>query len=129
MENFERKTLRRVIQIKDGNPETVAVWLAFLKKYQYYGVGMKANVYEYSGLDVVEDVDREAERLADKLGETLELFGAREDVVQDEAEMAGKLQTEPFKAQWGAYGPMGAAASVADASERIERHRIEAEKR
>lgn len=47
-ENFERVTLRRMIQIKDGNPETVQLWLAYLRKHQYYGVGMKANVWEFS---------------------------------------------------------------------------------
>lgn len=49
-ENFERVTLRRLIQIKDGHPESVDIWLGFLAKHQYYGVGMKANVWEYSKL-------------------------------------------------------------------------------
>ena len=49
-ENFERRTVRRLIQIKDGNPETVGVWLAFLRKHAYYGIGMKANVFEFSKL-------------------------------------------------------------------------------
>lgn len=47
-ENFERITLRRLIQIRDGNPETVQVWLAFLQKHAYSGVGMKANMWEFS---------------------------------------------------------------------------------
>lgn len=119
MENFERKTLRRLIQIKDGHPETVALWLAFLKKYQYYGVGMKANVYEYTGVNAVEDVDKEAERLAEKLGEDLNLFGGRRSVAENEGEMAKRVHTEPFKGQWGGLGPMGGAASVGDASGRI----------
>lgn len=46
-ENFERVTLRRMIQIQDGNPETVQLWLAYLRKHQYYGVGMKANFWEF----------------------------------------------------------------------------------
>lgn len=46
-ENFERITLRRLIQIKDGHPESVELWLAFLRKHQHHGVGMKANVWEY----------------------------------------------------------------------------------
>ncbi|KAG9231641.1 hypothetical protein BJ875DRAFT_506545 [Amylocarpus encephaloides] len=50
-ENFERRTVRRLIQIKDGNPETVQIWLAFVKKHAYYGIGMKANVWEFSKLD------------------------------------------------------------------------------
>jgi small subunit ribosomal protein S10 len=47
-ENFERRTYRRLIQIKDGNPETVQLWLAYLRKHQYYGIGMKANMWEFS---------------------------------------------------------------------------------
>jgi hypothetical protein len=42
--------VRRLIQIKDGNPETVEIWLAFIRKHAYYGIGMKANVYEFEGL-------------------------------------------------------------------------------
>ena len=49
-ENFERKTLRRLIQIKDGERETVEVWLAFVNKYAYYGIGMKANVWAFEKL-------------------------------------------------------------------------------
>lgn len=49
-ENFERITLRRLIQIQDGHPETVGLWLAFLRKHAYYGVGMKANMWEHDGL-------------------------------------------------------------------------------
>lgn len=49
-ENFERITRRRLIQIRDGHPETVQIWLAFLQKHAYYGIGMKANIWEYSKL-------------------------------------------------------------------------------
>lgn len=56
-ENFERKTLRRLIQIRDGDPETVQLWLAYLRKHQYYGVGMKANVWEFSKLGVGKEMD------------------------------------------------------------------------
>jgi ribosomal protein S10 len=49
-ENFERITLRRLIQIRDGNPETVQIWLAYLQKHAYYGIGMKANLWEFSNL-------------------------------------------------------------------------------
>ena len=55
-ENFERRTLRRLIQIKDGDPETVQLWLAYLRKHQYYGVGMKANVWEFSKLGVGQEM-------------------------------------------------------------------------
>jgi len=49
-ENFERITYRRLIQIRDGHIDSVQIWLAFLRKHQYPGVGMKANVWEYSKL-------------------------------------------------------------------------------
>ena len=49
-ENFERITRRRLIQIRDGNPESVQIWLAYLQKHAYYGIGMKANVWEFSKL-------------------------------------------------------------------------------
>lgn len=49
-ENFERITLRRLIQIKDGHPKAVQAWLAFLRKHAFYGVGMKANVWEHESL-------------------------------------------------------------------------------
>lgn len=49
-ENFERITLRRLIQIKDGHPDTVQIWLAFLRKHAFYGVGMKANIWEFDSL-------------------------------------------------------------------------------
>jgi small subunit ribosomal protein S10 len=46
-ENFERITYKRLIQIKDGNIETVEMWLAFLKMHQYHGVGLKANIWTW----------------------------------------------------------------------------------
>ena len=57
-ENFERVTSTRVIQIQDGHPQTVELWLAFIRKHAFYGVGMKANIFaleeignEYLSLD------------------------------------------------------------------------------
>lgn len=52
-ENFERITLRRLVQIKDGNPQSVQAWLAFLRKHAFYGVGMKANIWENERLGMV----------------------------------------------------------------------------
>ena len=51
-ENFERITFRRLIQIIDGHADGVQVWLAFLRKYAFHGVGMKANVWEHEGLGI-----------------------------------------------------------------------------
>jgi small subunit ribosomal protein S10 len=50
-ENFERITMRRLIQIQDGHPDVVKAWLAFLAEHQYHGVGMKANIWEYEDLE------------------------------------------------------------------------------
>lgn len=44
--------MRRLIQIKDGEPETQEIWLAFLRKHAYYGIGMKANVWEWAKLSM-----------------------------------------------------------------------------
>ena len=49
-ENFERVTMRRLIQIQDGHTDVVKAWLAFLQKHQFHGVGMKANIWEYEDL-------------------------------------------------------------------------------
>ncbi|KAF2866611.1 30S ribosomal protein-like protein S10 [Massariosphaeria phaeospora] len=58
-ENFERITMRRLIQIQDGHPDVVKAWLAFLLKHQYHGVGMKANIWEYESLDSALNVGKE----------------------------------------------------------------------
>lgn len=49
-ENFERITRRRLLTIYDGDPAVVEIWLAFVRKWQFYGVGMKANVWQFEGL-------------------------------------------------------------------------------
>ena len=49
-ENYERITYKRLIQVMDGHPETVELWLAFLKKHAIYGVGMKAHVWTFEEL-------------------------------------------------------------------------------
>ncbi|KJR88675.1 mitochondrial 37S ribosomal protein RSM10 [Sporothrix schenckii 1099-18] len=59
-ENFERITSRRLIQIRDGNPETVQIWLAFLRKHAYPGIGMKANMWEFEKLGVGKAMDAAA---------------------------------------------------------------------
>ncbi|KAH8689715.1 putative tryptophanyl-tRNA synthetase [Talaromyces proteolyticus] len=78
-ENFERITLRRLIQIKDGNPETVQLWLAFLRKHAFYGVGMKANVWDFDDLDVAGGLDAAAEDVNKTLEPYFAQFGQREN--------------------------------------------------
>lgn len=52
-ENFERITMKRLITVYDGAPEVVEIWLAALRKWQFYGVGMKANVWQFEGLGMM----------------------------------------------------------------------------
>ncbi|GAB7357045.1 hypothetical protein MBLNU459_g7867t1 [Dothideomycetes sp. NU459] len=107
-ENFERITLRRLIQIQDGHPETVQIWLGFLQKYAYYGVGMKANVWEYSGLEVGKELDEQADKIKDTIEERLSLFGRRKDLA-GERDIEAMMNDEVFKGASGAYAPMGGA--------------------
>ncbi|KAJ5752336.1 hypothetical protein N7520_009253 [Penicillium odoratum] len=78
-ENFERITLRRLIQIKDGNPKAVQAWLAFLRKHAFYGVGMKANVWEHDSLDVGKSMDESLPEIEKTLRSHLAQFGQRKD--------------------------------------------------
>ncbi|KAL1972454.1 hypothetical protein VTN31DRAFT_6868 [Thermomyces dupontii] len=78
-ENFERITVRRLIQIKDGHPESVQLWLAFLRRHAFPGVGMKANVWEFDSLDVTKKMDATAENVNKILEPYFALFGQRKD--------------------------------------------------
>ncbi|KAL3469383.1 ribosomal protein S10 domain-containing protein [Aspergillus californicus] len=77
-ENFERITLRRLIQIKDGNSQSVQAWLAFLRKHAFYGVGMKANVWEYESLETAKNMDQAVAEVEKHLEPHLSRFGRRE---------------------------------------------------
>ena len=107
-ENFERITLRRLIQIQDGHPEVVQIWLGFIQKYAYYGVGMKANVWEYSSLDVAKEMDEQADKVKDKVDQRLQLFGKRRDIA-DAKDVENLMHDEVFKNASGAFAPMGGA--------------------
>ncbi|KAJ5612397.1 hypothetical protein N7510_005591 [Penicillium lagena] len=76
-ENFERITLRRLIQIKDGDLQAVEAWLAFLRKHAFYGVGMKANVWENESLEVGKAMDASVAEIEKSLGADLAQFGMR----------------------------------------------------
>ena len=117
--------MRRMIQIKDGDPETVEVWLAFVKKYAYYGIGMKANVWafeklgEYSlpsfhglllemdradvGLGVGKQMDAQMEAMRDQVEPTLRRFAFKKgsDVEDKVIEL---INREDFKMASGGNG-------------------------
>ncbi|KAL8829702.1 MAG: hypothetical protein Q9191_001855 [Dirinaria sp. TL-2023a] len=90
-ENFERITMRRLIQIHDGHPETVQLWLAFIRKHSYYGVGMKANVWEYEKLGVGKTMDVSLENLKKTLEPKWAHFGRRKNL--DTSEKVYQMMT------------------------------------
>lgn len=90
-ENFERRTMRRLIQIHDGHPETVQLWLAFIRKHSYYGVGMKANVWEYEKLGVGKTMDVSLENLKKTLEPKWAHFGRRKNL--DTSEKVYQMMT------------------------------------
>ncbi|KAI9677577.1 MAG: mitochondrial 37S ribosomal protein rsm10 [Caeruleum heppii] len=93
-ENFERITMRRLIQIQDGHPDGVEAWLAFLRKHQYYGVGMKANVWGYEQLGVGKTMDVSLENVKDALEPKWAHFGRKKNLETSEKvmEMLGSAQ-------------------------------------
>ncbi|KAI2642794.1 30S ribosomal protein S10, mitochondrial [Xylaria nigripes] len=95
-ENFERITRRRLIQIRDGHPETVQIWLAFLQKHAYYGIGMKANMWEYAPLDVCKQMDSELPSMQQAIDEKMELLG-QSKVLGTVEKVKELLESERFK--------------------------------
>lgn len=94
-ENFERITLRRLIQIKDGHPQAVQAWLAFLRKHAFYGVGMKANVWDHESLDVARNMDESLPDIEKSLEPYLSHFGYRSDG-SDQSAVFDLLESERF---------------------------------
>ncbi|KAI8886676.1 ribosomal protein S10 [Backusella circina FSU 941] len=49
-ENFERKTHKRLLQIKDADAEVVERWLKYLSMNAPAGVGMRATKFEFEAI-------------------------------------------------------------------------------
>ncbi|KAI8093574.1 ribosomal protein S10 domain-containing protein [Halteromyces radiatus] len=49
-ENFERKTHKRLLQIKDTHPDVVERWLRYLTMNAPSGIGMRATRFEFDTL-------------------------------------------------------------------------------
>ncbi|KAK4123253.1 Nucleotidylyl transferase [Parathielavia appendiculata] len=111
-ENFERITMRRLIQIRDGHPETVQLWLAFLQKHAYYGIGMKANVWEFSKLDVGKEMEENLEQT--------------EKLLKDKWEHLGYMDLRPEHQKPKPRGPREQLPAAADLEEYLasERRRL-----
>lgn len=69
---------------------------------------MKANVWEYSGLKVGEEMDEQADKIKDKVEKRLQLFGKRKDLAT-EKDIDTMMNDEVFKGASGAYAPLGSA--------------------
>ncbi|KAI1334180.1 30S ribosomal protein S10, mitochondrial [Xylariaceae sp. FL0016] len=95
-ENFERVTRRRLIQIRDGHPETVQIWLAFLQKHAYYGIGMKANMWEYDGLDTGKQMDANMKSMQEILEQKMEHLG-RDKSIGTVEKVKELLESERFR--------------------------------
>ncbi|KJF59985.1 ribosomal protein S10p/S20e [Coccidioides immitis RS] len=94
-ENFERITMRRLIQIKDGNSESVQAWLAFLRKHAFHGVGMKANVWEHASLGVGKSMDQAGDEVLKALEAELGQFGTKKNAKSPES-VADIIEREKF---------------------------------
>jgi len=116
-ENFERRTMRRLIQIQDAHPETVQIWLGYLQKYAFHGVGMKANVWENSSLEVGKEMDEQANEVAESVQERLALLGRRSDMV-DAPDVEALVNDNVFKGAWGGLAPLGPSEYISPAKPR-----------
>jgi hypothetical protein len=83
-ENFERVTVRRLIQIQDGHPEVVQMWLGYLAKRAYHGIGMKANIFEFEALGVGKRMDKLAGETDKSMEEEWGNFGMRMNIATAE---------------------------------------------
>ncbi|KAG4414238.1 hypothetical protein IFR04_012644 [Cadophora malorum] len=104
-ENFERRTVRRLIQIRDGEAQAQELWLAFLRKHAYYGVGMKANVWEFSGIEVGKDMDAQMEKMRGELETTLGDFAFKRNGETGKKAME-VINRENSRAATGGNAPM-----------------------
>ncbi|KAI7862291.1 ribosomal protein S10p/S20e-domain-containing protein, partial [Spinellus fusiger] len=52
-ENFERKTHKRLLQIKDAHPEVVDRWLLYLTRNAPAGIGLRATQWEFESVETV----------------------------------------------------------------------------
>lgn len=94
-ENFERITRRRAIQIHDGHKDVVQIWLAYLRKHQFYGVGMKADVWEFEVMDVAGSMDLQFAEVEKELDEKLSMFGWNKQVAGDRSLVEGLRNMGP----------------------------------
>ncbi|OLL21962.1 37S ribosomal protein S10, mitochondrial [Neolecta irregularis DAH-3] len=66
-ENFERITYKRLVSIKDGHPDTVALFLSYLNQNGFPGVGIKATTWEWDDLDFAKRLSQETDQLIENI--------------------------------------------------------------
>ena len=123
-ENFERVTVRRLVQIQDGDGDAVQAWLGFLMKYCVSGVGMKANLWEHEAVGERAGLEDMVREVNENMQDRWHLFGrigkgivpeqvargsANEAVMEALGEQLGGLQTREV--------PSAATTRDAEASE------------
>jgi len=86
-ENFERKTHRRLIKVWDTDREVIDKWLRYLTQYGIGGVGMKAQIFEWTELGGGARGERKA-------GEEVEL---KKPTLQDKVLEAVGMATRDLK--------------------------------
>lgn len=99
-ENWERITMRRLIQVVDGDPEVVQRWLAFVRKWTWYSVGFKAQVFQHEPLPEQLSAKERDEKKVEEASRAMSgvdwsLFGRREGL-EGEKEVATALEKEGF---------------------------------
>ncbi|RUS16849.1 ribosomal protein S10 domain-containing protein, partial [Endogone sp. FLAS-F59071] len=94
-ENFERRTHKRVLQVRDGGSEAVRRWLGYLKMNAPGGVGMRATIFEYEEIGVGKRMMEEAKKKQRGRGTRVEGEEIKEEEVKGMAEeLVKKLEKE-----------------------------------
>ncbi|KAJ2231972.1 mitochondrial 37S ribosomal protein rsm10 [Coemansia sp. RSA 485] len=120
MEVFERRTHKRLLVVRDADPEVVKKWLDYINKNIPIGLGMKYSLTEYEPLDIGQKIEKairtgdsrqvnEKALLSTKYVEDLVVRGRRRmwttykdlpvygrtDVEKLAHDIAGKLRVDP----------------------------------
>lgn len=65
MENWERRTYKRVVKVWDCRSDVLAGWLAYLERNAVAGVGMRITRWEWVGMDMLEGGEVQEMRVKD----------------------------------------------------------------
>ncbi|KAJ2387576.1 mitochondrial 37S ribosomal protein rsm10 [Coemansia sp. RSA 2603] len=94
MEVFERRTHKRLLVVRDADPEVVKLWLEYINKNIPVGIGMKYWINEYETLDVGTRIEK-AIQTGDSRNVDAETLSANKYV--------GDLVTRGRRRMWTTY--------------------------